>query len=191
MIRSYIIFLYIIFQRRISLISYIPQCLIVLIFEKKEKKNLVRLCNGLPCSIGNIKLRFVRAKLSLPLSLLYIIWTIEKARNLRRLLDTWRVKAAAARDKRMSSLATRPLRANAGRLFIMRRPPFLSFSPSADLIANLIYYHEWNCPSPFFRAIRENGKRAVIVAWSTNFFDKSTKETLSSPLLKKRPHSNP
>lgn len=109
---------------------------------------------------------------------------MEKARNLRRLLDTWRVKAAAARDKRMSSLATRPPRADAGRLFIMRRPLFLFLSPPADLITNLIYYHEWNCPSPklFPVLIRENERRAVIVASSTNLSIKASKEEASSSL---------
>lgn len=125
-------------------------------WKKKERKNLIWIC-VMACraalGISNYGL-YERNYRSL--SLLYIIWTLEKVRNLRRLLDTWRVKAAAARDKRMSSLATRPLCANTGRLSIMRRPLFLSFSPSADLIANLIYYHEWNCPNPFFRAIREN-----------------------------------
>lgn len=126
-------------------VNFISSSMLNCSYSRKKKKSRPDLYNDLLCSIGNIKLQFVRAN-SLSLSLCFILsGAMEKVRNLRRLLDIWRVKAAAARDKRMSSLATRT---NAGRLFIMRRSLCLSLSPSADLIANLIYYHEWNCSSP-------------------------------------------
>lgn len=124
----YILFLHIIFLRKTHQFYMSLSTLNCFNYKKKERrKDFTQVRTIVSCDASEILNYGLHERNYC--SLCFILsQTMEKAGNLRGLLE-WRVKAAAARDKRTSSLATCLPRANVRRLFIMRHSPFLSLSP--------------------------------------------------------------